>query len=83
MYIKLCDRCGRVTENRVNFLLPNKNQTTGSLQFNGVWFGDEGITLCNNCLDDFEKFRTEHESFNQIKHLTYERDKDLERYEIK
>ena len=82
MYIKLCDRCGRVTENRVAFLLPTDREH-GSYQFNNVWFGDKGVVLCNNCLDDFEKFRTEHEVFNHDNRLIYERDKNLERYEIK
>lgn len=73
MYIKLCDRCGRVTQNRVAFLLPSKNPS-GSYQFNGVWFGDNGITLCNNCLEDFEKFRVEHDNFNMPAQLVYEKE---------
>ena len=77
MYIKLCDRCGRVTKNRVAFLLPNE-PGTGCYQFDGVWFGNNGITLCNNCLDDFENFRTEHERFNNTFTLIYEREKEPE-----
>jgi len=74
MYIKLCDRCGRVTENRVAFLLPTKNPP-GTYQYNGVWFDDNGVTLCNNCLEDFEKFRIEHERFNNLNKLEYEDNK--------
>lgn len=74
MYIKLCDRCGRVTKNGPAFLLPDYEN--GHYQFNGVWFGDNGVTLCNNCLDDFENFRTEHERFNNTFTLVYEREKE-------
>ena len=76
MYIKLCDRCGRVTENKVAFLLPNKDQSDGSYYWGGVWFGNNGVCLCNNCLDDFEKFKTEHEVFNHDGRLVYEKIKD-------
>ena len=72
MYIKLCDRCGRVTGNRAALLLPSKIGEQGGYQYNGVWFG-EGVTLCNNCLDDFEKFYTEHEVFNHDSKLVYEK----------
>lgn len=76
MYIQLCDRCGRVTKNKVSFLLPNKKQLQpGSYNFNGVWFGDEGVCLCNNCLEDFENFRTKHDRFNISSTLTYEKEK--------
>ena len=71
MYIKLCDRCGRVTKNKSAFLLPVSHEH-GRYQINGVWFGDEDITLCNNCLDDFAKFRYEHENFNKNNTLVYE-----------
>lgn len=78
MYIKLCDRCGRVTSNKVAFLLPNQDQSNnGFYQWGGVWFGEQGVCLCNNCLDDFEKFRTEHERFNNLNKLEHERKKDL------
>lgn len=82
MYIKLCDRCGRVTNNGPAFLLPTDKEH-GTYQYNGTWFGDKGVVLCNNCLDDFEKFRTEHEIFNRNGRLIYERDKNLERVENK
>lgn len=82
MYIKLCDRCGRVTENGPAFLLPSDREH-GSYQVNGTWFGDKAVCLCNNCLDDFEKFRTEHEVFNHDGRLIHERDKNLEKYSIK
>ncbi len=68
MYIKLCDRCGRKTNNKPAFLIPTKTNN-GSLQINGEWFG-EPVILCNNCLIDFEDFLYDHESFN--KHLTEE-----------
>ena len=61
MYIKLCDRCGRKTDNKPAFLIPDKS---GSLQVNGEWFG-EPVILCNNCLIDFEDFRVNHENFNR------------------
>lgn len=59
-----CDRCGRETRNKAAFLVPC-NKDYASIQVNGVWFGDP-ITLCKSCLDDFEKFRIEHQSFNRI-----------------
>lgn len=64
MYIQLCDRCGRKTKNGPAFLLPT-DPGQGSLQVNGVWFGRDTVTLCNNCLIDFEDFRVKHESFNK------------------
>ena len=82
MYIKLCDRCGRVTENGPAFLLPTDKEH-GTYQYDGIWFGDKAVCLCNNCLHDFEKFRTNHEIFNQPLKLTYELDKNLEKYNIK
>jgi len=65
MYIKLCDRCGRKTDNKPAFLIPaTKGANNGTLQVNGEWFG-EPVTLCNNCLIDFEDFRLNHENFNR------------------
>ena len=75
MYIKLCDRCGRVTKNGPAFLLPTDREH-GTYQFNGAWFGDKAICLCNNCLDEFEDFRTEHERFNDLNKLVFEKNKD-------
>ena len=63
MYVQLCDRCGRKTNNKPAFLLPTK-KGVGSLQVNGAWFDHDVVTLCNNCLIDFEDFRVNHESFN-------------------
>lgn len=64
MYVQLCDRCGRKTKNGPAFLLPEKSSLTGSYQINGTWFDSKTICLCNNCLEDFETFRTVHERFN-------------------
>ncbi len=70
MYIKLCDRCGRKTDNKPAFLLlATKGANNGIVQVGGEWFG-ESVTLCNNCLIDFEDFRLNHENFN--KYLTEE-----------
>lgn len=72
MYIRLCDRCGRGTKNGLAFLLPVQPKN-GQYQLNGTWFGEEGVCLCNNCLVEFEKFRTEHERFNT--RIDYESEK--------
>lgn len=66
MYIKVCDRCGRKTNNKTTFFLLSDS---GSIQIYEGQFG-EPITLCNNCLIDFEDFRYNHERFN--KQLTEE-----------
>ena len=63
MYIQLCDRCGRKTNNKPAFALP-VDRDHGSLMINNAWFG-ETITLCNNCLKDFEEFRYKHDRFNK------------------
>ncbi len=64
MYIKLCDRCGRKTDNQPAFLVPvAKESNNATTQVNGQWFG-KPITLCNNCISDFENFRLTHERFN-------------------
>ena len=62
MYIKVCDRCGRVTNNRTAFLIPT-TKDNGSYQIDSVWFGDP-VVLCNFCLKEFRNFRYTHESFN-------------------
>ena len=62
MYIQLCDRCGRKTNNKAAFATP-ADRENGTLMINGVWFG-ETVVLCNNCLRDFEDFRYNHERFN-------------------
>lgn len=68
MYIKVCDRCGRVTKNKATFLLPTSKEN-GSYFIDNTWFG-EPITLCNNCLKEFDDFRYNHNNFN--KNLTEE-----------
>lgn len=73
MYIKLCDRCGRVTKNGPAFLLP-VNHEHGRYQLNGVWFGDEGMVLCNNCLGVFETYLNFDKKFN-IDNLVNEQEK--------
>ena len=75
MYIKLCDRCGRVTKNKVAFLLPSSS-SNGSLQVGGTWFGDNAVCLCNNCLDDFKKFRIEHEQYNVSTEFVHEKNEN-------
>ena len=62
MYIKLCDRCGRVTRNKAAFLLPT-SAADGSYQVDGAWFG-KPVCLCNDCLKKFKQFRENHEVFN-------------------
>jgi len=78
MYIKLCDRCGRKTNNKTTFFFLTDS---GSTQIYEGQFS-EPITLCNNCLIDFEDFRYNHQSFN--KQLTTEDDfEEKERCQIK
>ena len=55
MYIKVCDRCGRITKNGPAFLIPTDREH-GNYQVDGAWFG-EPIVLCNNCLMEFNEFR--------------------------
>ena len=66
MYKQFCDRCGRLTNNKYAFLLPEKNGTTGSYNLNGTWFGNCGIVLCNNCIKDFDNFRYNHNNYNTV-----------------
>lgn len=67
MQITLCDRCGRVTKNLYAFLLPIKNQASAdySYSIDGIKFEDDTVILCNDCLKDFEDFRTHHLSYNK------------------
>lgn len=67
MQITLCDRCGKVTKNSCAFLLPIKNQASASYSYsvNGTKFDGDAIILCNDCLKDFEYFRTSHISYNR------------------
>lgn len=61
MYIKVCDRCGKQTNNKPAFLTPT-DEENGSLHINGQWFGND-ITLCDECLKDFDNFRYNHKKF--------------------
>ena len=62
MYIQICDRCGRKTNNTPAFLLPVTKEK-GSYQVNRAWL--EPVVLCNNCLHEFNDFlRFVHERFN-------------------
>ena len=81
MYIQCCDRCGRVTKNKPAFLLPG-DKDNYTYQLNGIWWGDP-VVLCNNCLQDFDKFRYEHERFNRSSQLI-EEDKfnDKEKFKL-
>jgi len=74
MYIKLCDRCGRITKNGAAFLLPT-TVNHGSYQVNGTWFGGEGTCLCNNCLEEFSNFMANHEVYNNLDILQQEKAK--------
>lgn len=64
MWIKICDRCGRKTKNNAAFLSPVSKEE-GSLNVDNTWFG-KPIVLCNNCLEDFDKFRYNHHRFNTV-----------------
>lgn len=55
MTVTLCDRCGRRTKNRVELLVPTDREN-GKLQVNGVWFGNKGWVLCNNCVKEFNEW---------------------------
>lgn len=70
MLIQCCDRCGRVTENHAAFLLPG-DKSNSTYQLNGVWWGDP-VILCNNCLQDFNRFKYEYENFNKGNRLVRE-----------
>ena len=61
MYIKVCDRCGKQTNNKPAFFTPT-NEENGSLQIGGQWFGND-VTLCDECLKDFDNFRYNHKKF--------------------
>lgn len=61
---QFCDRCGRLTGNDAAFLLPASKNIERNYNVNGTWFGDNAIVLCDYCMDDFQRFRTEHDHFN-------------------
>lgn len=61
MYIKICDRCGQQTNNLPAFLLPTTKDRS-SYCVDKQWFGDP-ITLCDDCLTEFENFRYNHKKF--------------------
>lgn len=63
MYVKFCDRCGRKTNNGLAFLIPTTEQK-GHYRVDNTWFGEE-ICLCNNCLNEFDKWRVDHDRFNK------------------
>ena len=63
MTITLCDRCSRRTKNRTYILLPSE-KNKGTLQYNGVWFGSNGVTLCDNCIEDLDEWFINTEHFN-------------------
>lgn len=71
MLIKFCDRCGKVTKNRIAFLLPVPSGA-GNYQCDGVWFGSEGMVLCNDCLKEFESFKIASHQYNQYENLIHE-----------
>lgn len=55
MYIKVCDRCGRTTENGPAFFDPDKY---------GIMPFGSPVILCNNCLIEFNEFRYSHLDYN-------------------
>lgn len=61
---QFCDRCGRLTGNDAAFLLPADNPNDHNCYVKSTWFGHYTVTLCDYCLDDFERFRVEHDNFN-------------------
>ena len=67
MWIQLCDRCGKQTKNCAAFLLPVEDQLSSDYSYscNGTRFGRDTVTLCNDCLEDFRKFRYEHPRYNR------------------
>lgn len=56
MYIKLCDRCGRNTNNLPAYLLPSTKET-GAYCVDKQWFG-KPVCLCDECLKEFRIFQT-------------------------
>ena len=67
MWVQFCDRCGKKTTNKAAFLLPIENQATSNYSYlcNSTKFGGDTVTLCNDCLEDFKKFRYEHSRYNR------------------
>ena len=56
MYIKICDRCGRKTNNLPAYLLPSTKET-GGYCVDKQWFG-KPVCLCDECLEEFKIFQT-------------------------
>lgn len=65
MWIQFCDRCGKKTDNKAAFLLPTTDENNYSYSCNGTKFGHNTVTLCDECLEDFSKFRYEHPRYNR------------------
>lgn len=61
MYIKVCDRCGKQTNNKPAFLEPVPRDK-GSLCIDNEWFG-EPVCLCDGCMEDFDNFRWKHKRY--------------------
>lgn len=64
MWVQFCDRCGKRTNNRAAFLLPITDENDYEYSCNGTKFGSNTVTLCDECLDEFKKFRYNHEKYN-------------------
>lgn len=73
MDIKCCDRCGRVTKEGPAFIVPSKDKNGSGSYYEGVCFG-EPVILCKFCLEDFERFKYEHENFNNMYRLANDDD---------
>lgn len=61
MYIKLCDRCGRQTNNKPSFLLPTTIEK-GTHCVENQWFGTP-VCLCDECINEFNNFRNNHKYY--------------------
>ena len=53
MYIKICDRCGKQTNNKPAFLIP-VDRENGSLNIGGVWFGEDVGDIVSGSAKDQE-----------------------------
>ena len=61
MYVKLCDRCGKLTKNKPAFLVPVSKEK-GTYSIDNQWFG-EPVCLCDECMEEFISFRYDHKKY--------------------
>ena len=64
MLVQLCDRCGRVTSNSANLMVPRDDHQILFLEVANIEYNNRVLTLCNYCLKDFDEFRYRHDRFN-------------------